>query len=305
MNTSAYTPLIAVSTRGKSEDMNQDASYVRQISPDCYYIGLADGVGTSNKSEVSSAIVCKALYEEITEGFDKVPPEGINEGIIIEKFKLLSARIQSEISKIIDDEQDNMNSFKTTLICALDMPEKIILSYVGNGSILHIRGNFNEFAHNHPTHKSPWSASNLLNPHSIWQDGHNALYKYINHRSTEIQSCPTVITITKDNCWFGDIFVLCTDGVHSADQTNIGEAEDGKIWIEAGDNLTKLYKSLSSFFKINQIDITEDKLKKMLDGFLDRIQIEDDSTIAVIITPQSIKYQNKSTTGNNAGNNEY
>ena len=294
MNNETYKSFIAVSTIGKSQSgVNQDAFYAEKLSSDCYYVGVADGVGQSYKSEVASEIVCKALYEEIKECLEKNTSGEINEDTIIEKFKLLPTRIQSEIEKTIDNEQDNMNDFRTTLICALDMPEKIILGYVGNGAILHIRGNFNEFNTNHPTHKSPWSVSNLLNPHSIWENGKNVLYKYISHRSTETQSCPTVITISKDNYYFGDIIVLCTDGIHSADQTNIGEAEDGAIWIEASENLAILYKSLDAFLKKSEIDINSHKLKKTLDGFLDKIQIEDDSTIAVIITPQSIKYQNK------------
>ncbi|MCC6458909.1 MAG: protein phosphatase 2C domain-containing protein [Saprospiraceae bacterium] len=284
--------IIAGGTKPKPDMINQDAVVIKQLSAICEYIAVADGIGSSYKSEIASRIVCAGLFDELI-GEEIETKDKIDQIDWLQKFGCLPVILNRESVKI-SEEGDSLNvagALATTLICALDTDNETIISYVGNGAILHLRGNFNRIPDNHIVFKAPWNVSNLLNPHSVWENGNNALYKFISPSAKRQEYAPSVIKMTKDNELYGDIIILCTDGLYSKDQEVIGEDDDRKVWIQQENKLADLYKTIDKFLKKPETEMNNESLQNCLEGFLERAEVEDDCTLAVIISPQAVKYQ--------------
>src|SRR5262249_2604018 len=138
------------------------------------------------------------------------------------------------------------SAYGTTVLCAFETPRSIMLAYLGNGAIFHIRGNFNTFP---ASQLLPWAAINYLNPHSLSQNGKNVLYKLLSPRGRDGEIIPTVLTLGKDQDVFGDIVLVCSDGIHSYDQTAIGTDDEGRLWISGDETVRLFFESLKLFFE--------------------------------------------------------
>ena len=177
----------------------------------------------------------------------------------------------------------------TTALCAIELQHCILIAYCGNGAILHVRPNFNEFPE---TSLLPWSAINILNPHSHPVRGKNVLYKYVSATAEIDEAEPTVLVLSKDDALMGDIIVVVTDGIWSYDQASIGENEMG-IWMHVESTLPLLYRHLDSFF--HREYSTARVLKGELEAYLDAVRasgkMTDDCTIGVLVTGRAVAYQ--------------
>jgi len=252
---------------------------------------IADGLGSFQYSGLASKVVVKSVKSQIEnlKLKEKIDLKNIFKN---SKLDLISFTEKYKKRKKITFDQEN--SFATSLIVLIENEEYVNIGYVGNGAIWHIRGNFNHF---NKSKYLPWNSMNYLNPHSIQNEfGKEALYKLISISNNFEESIPTIITINKDNIFFGDIFMICTDGIYSFDQVPIGKMKDNSIWIHGEKTMSLFYNQLNTFFTENS-DKTDKKLKIIIKTYLQNLiknkLIDDDSTIGLTISNKALQYQKK------------
>ena len=235
-------PLIAVATLSHKA-VNQDAAAIVCHS----YLPLggvvvADGLGSHFGADEAARIAVTSTAASI---------ESVTH---IESLSLPSvfANARLAIQEAVRDRVEALpaglnlaETFGTTLLCGMDLPDRLTVGYVGNGAVIHLRGDFLDFP---PSQLLPWNAVNYLNPHSRMVRGTNVLYKWLGPQTTAVQSSPTVLEIAKDNSLVGDLLLVCSDGISSLDQTPIGLDSDRRMWIRADRSLALLYGHLKEFF---------------------------------------------------------
>jgi len=186
---------------------------------------------------------------------------------------------------------DKNQSFGTTLIVAAETQRTFIVGYVGNGAIWHIRGSFNEFSQNRYL---PWNALNYLNPQSVESaEGKEAVYRLISFSDDEGEAIPTSIEIEKDMI-YGDILMICTDGIHSSDQLEVGRVKDGSIWTKTEPTMLRFFAALNEFFCSSNA-MTDEALHLALEHYTSQLRadglLEDDASVGVIVTAATLKHQ--------------
>ena len=287
MENQTFNLLTATGTiTNKSE--NQDAHIELENA-----IIVADGLGSLSFAGMASQIVVQSINAELLNNFEKSERTD---------FKQIFENAKSKLISQASETNNDPNHYGTTAIVALDKQEELEIAYAGNGAIWHIKGNFNEFPN---TYIFPWNAVNLLNPHSIPQGGKEALYRLISANSSFQEAEPSIIKLKKDN-FFGDILMICTDGIFSNDQLNMGSNSAGK-WIKFEETMNLFFQKLKLYFE----EVTEpnrENLNEFISNYLETIKpiIDDDASIGILITPQVSKYQynKRIETNNNLSNDE-
>lgn len=279
--------LIACATKSSKHNLNQDYCITVE-NPEIGAFGfiLADGIGSHFKSEISSKFCSEELKRiiENLKSIDELNLESHFNDVKLSLCRYAECTSEFDINSINKDE-----SLGTTLICILDCGKTYQMAYVGNGSIWYISGQFNKFGHNFYL---PRNAVNLLNPHSIEEDGRIALCRYLS--ISNAQHNPTIITLSKDQSAPGEIIIASTDGFYSNDKILIGKDNDNKLWIKVDDPILILFKHLS---KLLYQDLKEAKNKdlevslyELLDELLKSSIINDDASIGAIISENTIEY---------------
>ena len=280
------SPCIAAVASDTLKVKNQDGyseAYVEKAY--ARIIAIADGVGSSYKSEDGSHFVTKKAVELIKKAveadeyhinFDKIFDE-IQEGLD-EKVKYDYAEELSALKP---------SSFGTTLIIGIDFPDRFIAAYVGNGSIWHVSGLFNTFPN---MVCLPWNAVNLLTPDTIMSGGKEALYKIFFYKGEKKHHKPTVLQLSKLNEAPGDIFILTTDGVYSSDHAIAAKDDEGEIWIPSTPQFGLLHDALKSYVE-GEEDINDETLKQLLVRYLAHIKedkiMDDDTTLGIFISAEA------------------
>lgn len=237
---------------------------------------IGDGIGSHYKPDEGSEFCVNSLknYLQECQSLDELDFQVL--------FKKVHQDLQEKYGNITDETIDRSQSYGTTLICAVELRDKYILAYLGNGSIWHIRGNFYKFS---PQRYLPWNAINILNPHTVEENGKEALYKFMALDVTEKQIQPSVIEISKDNDLFGDIIILSTDGLYSNDQIPIAKDREDNIWIAGEKKMELLFNRLKKLAIENQLE--EEKVSESMDEYLKEISdnklIDDDTTFGIFI----------------------
>ncbi|MFN6037801.1 MAG: protein phosphatase 2C domain-containing protein [Bacteroidota bacterium] len=254
-------------------------------------ISVADGLGTYTFAKLASENVIDYFTASASK-LDSSIKE--NEKGIQLNLKELFLQAKSELIKfskefLKDKEVISSNLFGTTAITVFETKDKIIITYVGNGAIWHIRGSYNVFT---SPYLFPWNSINLLNPHSLPENGKEALIKLISVNDDFHECIPSVIEISKDE-EFGDIILICTDGISSADQCKAGENSKG-IYVKYEPSILKFYEYLTRFFKSSET-FTKENLNLLLNKYLEELKptLNDDATIGVLITKEALNYQSK------------
>lgn len=247
---------------------------------------VADGLGSQYGADLASAVVANSLSAELAV-WEPGRPIDFHALFAIARQRLIgeAGRHRQEISPDIDMTK----AYGTTAICALETDRTLMLAYLGNGGIFHIRGNFNTFP---SSQLLPWSSINHLNPHTISLDGRNAMYKLLSPRTTPEEAEPSVVTISKDEHCFGDIVLCCTDGVYSFDQTAIGRDSRNNLWISGELSMERFYDALKQFF---DEEPSSDDLQSTLQTYLNGLNaaglVTDDCTVGVVISGKALAYQ--------------
>lgn len=282
--------VFAVATETNKKGTNQDAFCKKYIqSASATVIAVADGVGSSFRSEIGSTFVANRAVELIALAIEENPKEI--------DFDEIFNRVQSDFDKEIETQfEGKMDtiptegiSFATTLIVGIDFPDRFIAAYVGNGSIIHLASKFVTF----PKYICiPWNAINLLNPHTISKDGKEALYQVFYYKSPTALHAPSVIEVKKNKI-DGEIFIITTDGVNSNDHDIAAMDEENNIWLPVSQQLMELYNHLMTYTTSSD-DINSDTLQKSVESYLIKMKeeskLDDDTTLGVFISPIAIQY---------------
>src|SRR5262249_13690232 len=100
---------------------------------------------------------------------------------------------------------------QTTLLALIDTGDNYLFTYLGNGSLLYLRGDFWRFK----GRDWPWCSTDLMVGHSFLDDsGQDRLYGLVGPNGLTAQ--PNVGAVSKDQR-YGEFLILCTDGISSAD----------------------------------------------------------------------------------------
>ena len=281
--------ICAVSSLTNKPKNQDDCKYSFVKEANAHILVVADGVGSHKFAEVGSSFVVKKAVELLEEAV-KLSPETLDFDSIF--FEIQSA-LDIHIENNFPDKSDLKPGacFGTTLIVGIDFPDRFVAAYVGNGSIFNISGYFANFP---PSIYLPWNAINMLNPHTIEQDGREALYKIFTWKGEKQDFTPTVFELKKNKDLPGEIFVLTTDGVYSADHSIPGKDGENTIWIPSSRTTEILYDYLKNYMLDKSISFDNNALERMLGRYLQNVKeskaMDDDTTLGVIVTGNCLNY---------------
>lgn len=250
---------------------------------------VADGLGSQAHSELGARWAVEGALEFLAAEARAPLDQEFLERLFAHARTHLQDRARDHCAReglAVDPNQ----SFGTTLIIALEDPTCFWFGYVGNGGIWHLRGSFNEFL---PNQYLPWNAISYLNPHSLQNEqGKEALYRLLSLAS-EDDARPTLLRLQKDP-QYGDIVMICTDGIYSGDQLNIGRTRDGTTWIKVESPLLRFFTALDDFFA--GTDTPDDTgLGLALTAYLADLRAEglltDDASLGVLVTAPVLRHQ--------------
>lgn len=273
------TPIIASATVGSTPSrINEDAAF-SLVHNDGYHVAVADGVGSASHGKEASNFVIAQLECLLKEA---EAPKDISKHY---------QTIQKNLNEIQESSGDG--EYETTLISLHHtLKNKFEFNYAGNGCIFHFKGNF--WQQKTPSHL-PFNLVNYLSPHTVLENGKEVLFNYFSNKN-EIELLPSEISISADP-YFGDIFIIGTDGFYSEDQKKVGKNKSG-IWQQVSQLLSTFFDELSKIFVENK-QLSEEMISNFLEGFLNemknQLQLEDDTSIGVLISDIALKYHRKQT----------
>lgn len=282
MNTQLTSICIADTLSYKDE--NQDA--VNSIKMDLFNaLVLADGIGSTKHAKEASEAAVYCLTQNLQNVWNVVP---FNLKKIFRKtFDDFCSRIETLHRIRIAGEKE----FGTTLLCAVESDDAFRFAYTGNGAILHLKGEFISFRPQQ--YLLPWCYANLLVPHTLSENGQEALYKYYGYGAGPLQTDPTVLELSKDSNGSGDIIILCTDGILSNDQLAIGKDNSNKLWKEESTAIGMLLNALRKAIEENE-ELTETILRKVIKEYLKELKahqlMTDDSSVGIIVSARAQDY---------------
>jgi serine/threonine protein phosphatase PrpC len=274
----------------KNDRPNQDACSCLFVEPaSAYIVAVADGVGSHPHAGAGSAYVVKKALELLA--------KAVTENAADIDFDALFSEIQDGLNDYVDKHFPNESELKpggcfgTTLIVGIDFPDRFVTAYVGNGGMFNISGYFAGFSSNIYL---PWNAINMLNPHTVEQEGRESLYRIFTWKGDKLDCRPSVFEIRKNKNFPGEIFVLTTDGVFSNDHLIAGKDGEGTIWIPSSRPVEILFDHLKKFMLNSGITHDGVSLEKMLKVYLETLKTEkemfDDTSLGVIISGNSLEY---------------
>jgi serine/threonine protein phosphatase PrpC len=290
MKNNIYEKSIIATATVTNKTENQDCKG-EVDSNDFKALFIADGLGTYKYAKLSSERIIDFFVNEAKKNQGNFQEIKFSEVYKQAKQKLIA--FANEVTT--EEEKLDENLFGTTLISVLETYDKIKVSYTGNGAIWHIRGNFNEFP---SSYLFPWSAVNILNPHTIPENGKEALYRLISSNNDYSECIPSIIELEKDN-EYGEIIMICTDGIYSGDQIKAGKNDKG-TWLKYEPSMLKFFEYISHYFKNNQL-YNKESIEQILNQYLDEIKpmLDDDATIGILISQKTLNYQNEINWQNN------
>lgn len=265
----------SASITNKSE--NQDAHAVLRNT-----LIVTDGLGSLQHAKTAAKFVAGYFKDTLT----KDPQQDLTI-LFADAKRYLTEIAQEEKRESEKTEVEPGSSYGTTAIVVREEAYGYTGAYAGNGALWHIRGNFTDFP---APYLFPWNAINYLNPHSIPENGKEALYRLISDSDAMIEASPSIVSISKDH-YFGDIIMICTDGVHSADQFDAGTNSKG-VWVKYEEQMLRFFNLLKEFFS-NTGNFDQQGVQNFLSRYTESIRpvIDDDATLAIFISSQAFRYQ--------------
>lgn len=255
----------ATITNKQNEDSNQDAiATIRNRFQHFNAVIVADGIGGLANGGDAARIAVIAAKDLLS---SDMPID------IAEVFSKVQQHLHRIAKQLVD--KSLLDQYGTTIIVAIETDDRFKIGYLGNGSIYHVRGNFDHcWSESRP---SPTCLTNLLNPHSIQQNGKETLTGYL---SPILLYEPSFIELNKDKI-NGDILILTTDGLGSNDQVQLGKDGNGNWW-----SRTEMW--LVEFLRKIKTELNKENTSVLLKNFLSEMKLnkklDDDTTIGLIIT---------------------
>jgi serine/threonine protein phosphatase PrpC len=226
---------------------------------------ICDGIGEFSNSEiVAKTVVDVLITNRITD--------------LNELFN------NSEIHKL---KESNVIGGTTILMAYLMNNKNIKIEYLGNGGCIHMYGNFASNLND----LLPYRYNHLINPH-ISPIG--ALTRHLSNNSGKNELQKSEITLNL-NSNLGDILILFTDGINSLEENIIIKDNEGRYWRNESSAIQFIIEKLDYFLEKNykSKDFQENLAffnKSILDELKQQNFLEDDATLAFIITEETLNY---------------
>lgn len=237
---------------------------------------LADGLGSRSKARETAELIVFEMQTKLEqlENVEKLD------------LQLLFSDVHDSLLNSIQGSEEggtsiegNSHEYGATLIVTIEADDKFIVAYVGNGAVWHFRGNVFKKQGNRIL---PWSMANLLNPHTLPEDGMEALYKYFSGSLNKGMVSPTILEISKDTI-YGDILFSCTDGISSNDQLSIGKVPSG-VWASVDDALVLFLDHLARYL---DSDRSQNALVQCRDEYVTALGeapfVDDDASFGLVL----------------------
>jgi PPM family protein phosphatase len=268
---------------GKNSDMpNQDHCTVARHENGLRTLAVADGLGSHPHSEEASRVAVESVVRSLGHDYGEDPILSVMRGAqaaVIEQAKHFYA---GRGEPVPPDK-----AYSTTLIVGMERPGSIRFAWLGNGAILHLRGAGILGA---SPSRVPWQTCNLLLPHmTANEQGKDALTRFLTGAADARTFSPSVIEVGLDSegDGAGDIFVVCTDGILSAEDRKIGQVTGGGLWEQIDDVEVRLYAMLRETAGLPG-ELTDETLCARLDAYLQDLRAsdlqQDDMALAVYLS---------------------
>ncbi len=248
-------------------------------------LAIADGLGSSTDAHVAAELAVKYFLEGV-KSFD-CRNKTIKSEDIVKFWKSVAIKIKAYYEENKEQYQNKSKILETTLITIVELKDRYLISYLGNGSVLYIRGDFWHFWNR----QWPWCISDLMIGHSILdENGKDVLYGILGPDGDA--SSLRLLNITKD-AYCGEILVLTTDGVSSPDHSKVGRDSNNKLWLEINPHIESLVNVyLAEYFKrITKENIDQSQiLNEIIGKFLSERTFDDDATMGIIVSSRAIEY---------------
>ena len=272
------------------KDPNQDAGDIYR-GEHCSAVAIADGLGSSFDAHIASKLAVEVFLTGVQE-FDRQDRE-----ITIETVHQLWDHVPDALAHYCNSNParylDQPHALQTTLMTVIELTDSYLISYMGNGSILHVRGDFWSFWER----RWPWCVTDLMLGHSFLNDtGKDTLYGIV--APTGLTAEIRLLQVWKD-IKYGDLLVLCSDGISSPDHLRIGYDPDHKLWLEVNPHVYALPTQFIKpyFAQIGQQCNPSVVLGGALQTFLDAQTFDDDATVGAIVSQSAREYYLANHTG--------
>ena len=265
------------------KDPNQDAGEVYHGTHHSA-LAIADGLGSSFDAYIASTHAVKVFLAGVQE-FDRQARD-----ITIEAVRQLWDRIVRALAHRYTNYptryREQPHALQTTLMTVIECADSYLISYLGNGSILHVRGDFWSFWER----RWPWCITDLMLGHSFLNDtGKDTLYGIV--APTGLTAEVRFLQVWKDTR-YGDLLVLCSDGISSPDHLRVGHDANNKLWLEVNPYVDALLtRFLKPYFaQLGQQGDTSVALAHALQTFLHAQTFDDDATVGIIVSQYARDY---------------
>jgi serine/threonine protein phosphatase PrpC len=274
-----YTIVATASETNKSKNQDNNGEFKVDSSN---YVFVTDGLNSIGNPQHASHAVIDSFHESIA----RLAPQDIN---FLHSYmgKLYQKTRQGTLRSSHKKNAEKILGNTAILVC--EKPDKIIIAHSGNGAIWHIKGNFNSFP---DSFSFPWNAFNLLNPYKSSGKAKAVTIQPDSDNTNSGEYTPTIIEIQK-NKEYGDIILICTDGIYSTNQ--LKDKNEKGVWTTKNKiYIFKIFSYLNHFFHSNKLQ-DSNALKEMLKLYLQELKpfLEDDATIGILITSAAIECQDK------------
>lgn len=280
------TAVCGVATLAKDDERpNQDDCCAERYreTQELRVLAVADGLGSHRYSELaSSAAIDGAILALRKHTAGPLAPSDL--------VREAQRRVVLEAQAFYEGEGRAIpveGEYSTTLILAVEDQCEIRFAWLGNGAILQIQGA--ALLLESPA-RVPWQATNLMLPHAIANaQGKPALSRYISGSTGTEVFDPSFMSVSLDNDGYGDVFVLCTDGILTAEDKKIGRLKDGTYWQQVSEGEVDLFDLLKRIAdrpgELTDDDVTAE-IQSYLQAMHDAGRQSDDATLGVVLSRQ-------------------
>lgn len=262
---------------------NQDAGEVYR-GKHCSAVAIADGLGSSFDAHIASTLAVKVFLA----GVYDLDQQGkvINADAVRQLWQLVARALAHRFTNNAARYREQPQALQTTLATVIELADSFLISYLGNGSIFHIRGDFWSFWER----RWPWCVTDLMLGHSFLSEtGKDTLYGIV--APSGLTAEVRFLQLWKDTA-YGDLLVLCSDGISSPDHLRVGRDAGDKLWLEVNPHLdTLLNQCLKPYFtQLEQRGDTAAGLAQALQMFLQAQTFDDDATVGILVSHHARDY---------------
>ncbi len=266
-----------------AKTVNQDACQVRSGDNFCA-LAVADGLGSSFDAHLAASIATTAFIAESSRL--AAPAAILSSAAVSATWEAVAKRLHEQYAKTPERYSGQAAPLQTTLLAVVDNGDNYLFTYLGNGSLLYLRGDFWRFK----GRDWPWCRTDLMVGHTFLDSsGKDRLYGLVGPHG--LTASPNIGVVSKDQK-YGEFLILCTDGINSADHVKVGRDPQEKLWIEANPHVEYLIgQTLTRFLgELSGDADPEQALVSSLQGFLSTRTFDDDATLAVLVSRQAVHY---------------